>query len=181
MKNLWVMLMLCLLAMGIFNIAVKDIEKPSVDIRNYVGDKSHETKSIFDRFINEAVNQGNMDVIKDLIDENFSLYMYQDKVPFLHGREEFVKILMQIYDSHSHFQLDTNRLEFIAYNNRITVIWNGGDEYENLFQKGLGSMKKENMYGISIYQLVNNKITECRVWMKKKEPYIWFMKEIASP
>lgn len=181
MKNLCMMLILCFLATTSFNTAIQDINEPSTEVREYIGENAHQTKAIFDRFINEAINHRNPDAITDLFDKNFSMYIHRGVEPVIQGREKFMKKLLQACDSNSNFQVDIKKVEFMAYNDRIAIIWDGGDFFDNLLPKFQSLQKKEseeNLHGIAVYRFINGKITECRMWMYQQHPSLRFIEKI---
>ena len=167
MKSVSILLFIGILSMAGIQTKIHDVSVPSTDVRILIGDHAQQTKEVFDKFVRVVLNQKETDAVKELFHQDFSMYHCRDTVPAIQGRDHFKQAVDALVDSCFSYQLDMNQIEFMAYNDRIAIFWEGGELLNNLVPKinpPVNTHNKVIPYGVAVYRFKEGKIAECRFW-----------------
>ena len=127
-----------------------------MDSRRKDEEMSEQNKAVVRRAIEEVYNQGNLDVVEDLVSSDFVVHASSEDIHGPDGMKQFVASLREAFPD-LHLTIDDQ----VAEGDRVVTRWTARGTHTGPFQGMPPSGKRGTMTGIDIDRFVGGKAIEC--------------------
>jgi steroid delta-isomerase-like uncharacterized protein len=117
---------------------------------------SEQNKSIVRRALEEVYSRGNLDVVDDLVSEDFVAH---SSGPDVHGREEMKQYVQSLRTAFPDLQMSID--DQVAEGDKVVTRWTATGTHTGPFQGIPPTGKRGSLSGIDIDYVVDGKTIEC--------------------